>query len=330
MDLTIALAAALIGVGCAACPAAFWRRKPKAPPPWTGPLSTSEFAAFAELVLAELRARGVEGRIEDGYVTAESGELSGRYGLENLAQLCHQHDRREWKGIVHAHFAALGRAKRETKGTRTFEEAQPLLAVRLWPAEYMEQVPREQVTLRQDLAGTLTVLVYDLPDTIRQVRPEEAASWGKSLEELFALGLDNLRRKQRPQIRRAELPGGVRVTVFSGESFFVSSEVLRLDQFPGCVGRHGALVGVPTRHAMLAYPIDGPEVVKAMMLMAPVVLGICGQGPGSISPRVYWYHEGQFTDLPYIVKDRAPQFAPPAEFIELVRSLGKGKGEAAG
>ncbi len=318
-----ALGGLLLAAAYVICTAAFWRRKPKEPAPWTGPFSPAEYAAFVEVVRAELAALGAEGRLEDGYVTVESSEWRGRYGLENLAQLCRQHPRREWPGIVRAHLASLGRAQRAHAAgvARTFDEAAPLLALRLWPAEFLQQVPREHVLYREDLPGTVTVLVYDLPETIQQVRPEETTGWGKATDELFALGLDNVRRKPRPQIRRAELPGGVRLTVFSGNSFFVATEALRLAQFPGCTGRHGALVGVPTRHALLAYPIDGAQVVKAMLLLVPVILGIYGQGPGAVSPRLYWYHEGRFEDLPYILKDRQPQFAPPAEFIALIRSL---------
>lgn len=317
------LLAVLLAAAALLCSAAFWRRKPAEPAAWTGPFSPSEFAVFSDLVRAELRALGAESRIEGGYVFVDSGELTGRYGLENLAQLCRKEKWQSWPAIVKRHFATLSRAERERQatGARSFAEAARLLAVRLWPVEFVAQVGREHALFREDLPGTVSVLVYDLPETIQQVRPEESAGWGKSVEELFALGLDNLRRKPRPEIRRAELSEGMRVTVFSGNSFFVASEVLRLTQFPGCTGKHGALVGVPTRHALLAYPIDGAEVVKAMMLLAPLVVGICSQGPGAISPRLYWYHDGRFVDLPYIARDRKPEFAPPAEFIELVKGL---------
>ncbi len=328
MKRIVALAGMLLAAAGLTCTGAFWRRKPAQPAAWTGPFSPAQYAAFVEVVRAELRALGAEGRIEDGSASVETGEWQGRYGLENLAQLCARHERREWPEIVRAHFAALGRAQRahEAGEERSFAEAAPLLAVRLWPAEYLAQVPRDEVLYREELPGTVTVLVYDLPETVQQVRPAETSRWGKSVEELFALGLDNVRRKPRPQVRRAELPGGVRVTVLSGSSFFVASEALRLALFPGCIGRYGALVGVPTRHALVAYPIDGAEVVKAMLLMAPIVAGIYSQGPGAISPRLYWQHDGRFVDLPYIVRDGKPEFAPPAEFIALVRRLaGEGR-----
>jgi len=321
-DRVLALLALLLAFPAVAIVAlaAFWRRKPQRAPGWTGPFTPAAYPAFEHLVREELRRQGLEVEIDDGYATVPG--RPGKYGLENLAQACALRERAQWPQIIEAHFAALRRAEAEREalgGARTFEQAAPLLAVRLWPAEFVAQIGPGALVYREDLPGLVTVLVYDLPETIQQVRPEEAAAWGRPGEELFALGLDNLRRKPRPEIRRVAMEGERRVTVLSGTSFFVASECLRLDHFPGCVGRYGAVVGVPTRHIMLAYPVDDAAALEAAGLLVPIVYGMCQQGPGSLSARLYWCYQGRFAEVPYRVEGKTVHIAPPEGLQALVR-----------
>lgn len=302
---------------------AFWHRKPPEPGgEWTGPFKPGEWRAFVGLVREYFERRGQRIEVQDGYVVVGEDEGGGRYGLENVSQVCAGHDRREWPAIIARHFDALHRAEAQARpggAGRSFEEAKPLLALRLWPEAFLAQVGPEHAIYRQDLPGTLTVLVFDLPETVQQVQPAEAAGWGKSTDELFAVGLDNLRRKPRPQVQRAPLPDGTKVTVLSGSSFFVASEALRLDQFPGCTGRGGALVGVPTRHILVAYPVEDAGVLPAMQLLVPIIIGMFSKGPGSVSPRLYWYREGTFTDMPYTIEGTKVRLSPPDAFVEWLR-----------
>ncbi len=308
---------------------AFWRREAKeGEGGWTGPFKPGEYRTFVALVRDYLRSRRREIEVRDGYVVEVGGENDSRYGLENLAQVCSGHRTAEWPEIIARHFDMLLRAEAERRAgerERTFEEAKSLLALRLWPAEYLAQVGTEHVICREDLPGTVTVLVFDLPETVQQVQPEEAERWGRSTEELFALALDNQRRKPRPQIQRAALPDSTKVTVFSGNSFFVASEALRLEQFPGCTGRGGALVGVPTRHVLIAYPVEDMGVLRAMPLLVPIIVGMFAKGPGSVSPRLYWYHDKRFTDLPYTIDSKRVRMAPPQDFVEMLKGFAGGE-----
>jgi hypothetical protein len=314
------LAAALLGGAFV-----FWRRR-RATDDGDDPLSPDGYQVFVELVRGEFQSCGAAVAIDDGVAVVEEGELRGRYGLGNVAQLCRGRPRAEWPQLIAGHFGALRRALQESvaaEGGRSFEEAAPLLAVRLWPPEFIDQVGRDHVVWRDDLPGTATVLVFDLPETIRQVDPADVAAWGKAPEELFALAINNLRRMPRPEIRRQELAEGVRVTLFSGASSYVASEVLRLEHFPGCTGRHGALVAVPSRHVLLAYPVESAEAAKAMAMLVPIVAGLHERGPGSISARLYWYHDGRFIDLPYTMEGGRVRLYPPAEFLELMNELAR-------
>ncbi len=316
--------AALIAA-CILC--AFWRRPPapeEAPGAWTGPFSRSDYRRFADLVRAYFRAQGVEVTVEDGYVVVAGKKEADRYGLQNLAQLCHGMDPRGWPTAIAGHFDALREAEKGRQaqgGRRTFAEAAPLLAVRLWPAAVLSQIGSDHAIYREDLPGTLSMLVYDLPKSVENVRPEEAATWGKETAELFELGIENVARMSRPQVRRVELPDGQRATMLSGQSFFVATEALRLSRYPGCVGRHGALVSVPTRHILLCYAIEGAGTLKAVGQLIVASRAMCAEGPGSISDRLYWYHDGHYDVLPYNIEGKRVQLAPGPEFTAMLEQV---------
>jgi hypothetical protein len=46
-------------------------------------------------------------------------------------------------------------------------------------------------------------------------------------------------------------------------------------------------------------------------------------GPGSISPNIYWWREGELTLLPTRLSDDSAFFEPPEEFIDGLNRLHK-------
>ena len=181
--------------------------------------------------------------------------------------------------------------------------------------------PQAELIERTDLEGTTTVMVLDLPNTIRSLRPSEAEPWGKSPEELFAVGLRNVLEGEAPQYETIEAGEGLVLQTASGPSHFVADRVLDLESMPGAVGRHGSLVAIPHRHALIAYPIDGIDAVQAINILLPMALGMEQEGPGSITPNVYWYTVGRFVNLPYRIEGKSIQFMPPPDFTELLNQL---------
>lgn len=281
---------------------------------------------FEDLVKAHFRGRGAEFRLEDGLVVVQDEDgAKQQLGLMNLAQLCARSEPLEWRGIIEEHFRTLEKSHREQQVLEErvddFERIEELLAVRLWPREYLSELDGDKLIHREDLPGTLSALVFDLPSSIRNVTPEEAAGWGKDAEELFEIALDNVRENCIPDTMRQELAEGVEVTLFTDESFFVASHALLLDEHPECLGPFGALVGVPHRHVLLTFPIEDLRVLPAIQTLIPVIAGLERDGPGSISPRLYWYRDGEYLDLPYRVEEQTLNFSPPEEFVEMLNLL---------
>jgi hypothetical protein len=289
--------------------------------------TSEEYQHFLALVGQYFEREGIKARVEDSAVIVErpvKQVRQARYGLDNLARVCRQQDQSEWGTSIANHFNKVraGEAERNEldRKVHDFSQISDLLAVRLWPIDYLDEIGPDHLVYREDLEGVISVLVFHLPHSIRQVWPETAASWKKDSRELFEIGLENVRKKSIPEISRYESEDGVELILLSDESFLVTTHALLLDEHPDCIGADGALVGVPQRQALLCYPIDGSDVLKVIKPFTAMIDLLYRDGPGSISPNLYWYHDGRYTNLPFEMTDDEFTIKPPEAFVELLKS----------
>jgi hypothetical protein len=61
--------------------------------------------------------------------------------------------------------------------------------------------------------------------------------------------------------------------------------------------------------------------VQAVQTMLQVGMNAYQEGPGSLSPDLYWWHRGALTLLPSSIDRKGVQFFPPDAFVELLNSL---------
>lgn len=301
---------------------------PTTPPPdWATFFTGRQYAAFITLVTNHLQQQGAPFTVEDGLVRlGKEGDPEHRQlGLLNLAQKCHLQEERHWARTIADHFTTVERSQREgdalEERLQDFAKVSELLAVRLWPVSYRGQLDDDHLVFREDLPGVLSVLVYDLPSTIRNVSPQEMEAWGRTTDELFAIGLDNVREMCIPDVITKDVGDGVSLICLVDESYYVASHALLLEDHPDCIGVHGALIGIPHRHVMLSYPINDVGVVRAINRMIPLAFGLEKEGPGSITPNVYWHRDNTFTLLPYQISQKQIVFTPPEEFTALLNDL---------
>ena len=306
----------------------FWRSKtPPVPPAWANFFTPEQYEHFIECVAAHFHGQKRRFTLGDGVVYVEDRKPGGKHqlGLLNLAQMCANNEPKDWAEIVTDHFRTLEKSYSEQKVLEEriddFGRVAELLAVRLWPLEYLADLDRDKILHRQELPGTISALVFDLPSSIRNVTPEEVKSWGKSETELFRIGLANVMENCIPDVSEQDLGEGITLTLFSDESFFVASHALLLEEHPDCLGPFGTLVGIPHRHVMLAFPIQDLRVLQAIHMMIPIIAGMERDGPGSISPLLYWYKDGDYTNLPYRIDKNTLNFTPPEDFVEMLNLL---------
>lgn len=297
----------------------------KAIPAWASFFSPDEYREFLNLVEGQVALRWGRLNIDDGVVRLLEVDPPRQMGLLNLAQACHAREQREWSRVICGHFEALAATEAESADLAEriddFESIADQLAIRIFPEEYFGPDMLQRVVSRVDLEHTNTALVIDLPSCVKTVDRDDTAGWRRTASQLFSRALENVYKLNPVERSSQELGEGRSCHVFFGEHFYVASHVLLLDRYADCLGRHGALVGVPHRHSFFCFPINDLNVVTALQELIPVAHGMFRDGPGSITPCMYWYHDGQFLNLPYELDDRGIHFNPPPDFLALLNSL---------
>ena len=82
------------------------------------------------------------------------------------------------------------------------------------------------------------------------------------------------------------------------------------------------MFSVPHRHALLYAPLVDLGVVESINNLIAMGASLFQQGPGSISPALYWWRgPTSVTILPSQVDGNNVQFAPPDDFVQVLNSL---------
>jgi hypothetical protein len=282
-------------------------------------MGRDEADAFLAAVDAELTSRGVAHSMGEGQVSVERHGQSNDYGLTNLAQVCHQVGRGRWSEAIGQHFdnlfAATDADAELRERARDFEAVRTILKVRLYPGASLGGMEPSPPASWELAPGLTAAFVYDLPTTVTTANADQVAGWRRDHQELLAVALDNLRTDP------VETQAMGAVTAAVGDHFFAASHALLLgERLPAEAGGQ-AVFAVPHRHALLYAPMVDLGVVQAINQLIVSAVSMFQEGPGSISPGLYWWREGSVSLLPAQFDGRNVQFAPPDEFVQVLNRL---------
>ena len=294
-------------------------------PDWATFFSAAEYKAFVSELENYFKQLNVEYELGDGVVNVDENAFGfGKLGLTNVAQVCKQGNPKHYKSIITAHFDALIRSQQFEKTFNaiadTFEEVKKYIGVRLYDNDYVDKLGKE-LTLGKDFAGDIyAMIVFDFPDSIVNIQPSQILAWDKTVEELFAIGVENTRNSYPITISSVDF-GAFNCWFAQGEHFFTPNIILDLENRKELIGSKGALIGIPHRHAALIYSIETIEVIAAINALIPTIYGMNEEGPGSLSNQLFWYRDGVFTQLPYSIQAGEMKFTPPSNFVALLNEL---------
>lgn len=314
--------------------------EPSSPPPeWAAFFRTGErYERFESVVRSYFKGRGKRALIIDGQLRVGNAPGSPRdkaageqtFGLGNLAQVCAISPEAEWAATVALHFERMARSFDENSlpSAVPFEEARDRLGVRLW--DMPNQLLTDLAVWREEIPGLASVLFIDSPESITTVRREDAVKWGKSDDELFETALANLPTLAPLQRTSFELPEGHTLNEFLGESPFSCSFALLLDGADEVGGPHGFFFSVPSRHRVLTMAFLGIKSLHVLSNFMSLTQNLEREGPGSISARVYWRHEGVTLEVPYALDGDRLSVTPPGRLVEYLNELAEREGDEAG
>ena len=306
----------------------FFKRDASAPD-WADFFEGDDFQTFVALIEAELRRLQIPFELGAGTVRVEfEGQTPQLLGLQNLAQLCHREPRESWPVTIADHFQNVLRSQQEgaeiTALAADLARVRTLLKIRIYGGSPGGEA-MERMVCRPLAEGLIAALVYDLPSSVCSVDRDATAAWGLDDDALFDLALQNVGNEPAPSRRTVDLGGGAQLTAILGETFFTASQALCLQDFLDAPAPHGALVALPHRHCLLFHPIRDGKVIAAVNGIIPMAFGMFREGPGSISPSLYWWQAGRFTLLPSEMTEAHMTFTPPDAFVAVLEKLGSTK-----
>ncbi|MDL2284805.1 hypothetical protein LJC19_06665 [Oxalobacter sp. OttesenSCG-928-P03] len=310
----------------------FFRKKEKKPeiPEWASFFTQEEYTAFLAGVDQYFRDMAVTYTLEDGIIEVDPNEFRfSKLGLSNVAQLCKQDSPENYAKIITEHFTAMLRAlefdRAFDEDVADFEKVRQYLGVRLYNQEYMTYIGGLDdedgvVVERYEAEDVFAVLVFDLPDAIRNVSPSHVADWGISEDELFRIGIANIRENYPMNITQEDM-GEFNIWFVNNNHFFTANIIYELNDRPELIGSRGSLIGLPHRHSALIYPIEDLGVVAAIQGMVPALYSMNQEGPGPLTPNLFWYRDGVLTHLPHEVRDEKLHFLPPDSFMAMLGEM---------
>ncbi len=294
-------------------------------PAWASFFNDKEYLIFIKEIGKYFDKLSLSYKISDGFIQLDQNFIGvNQLGLLNVAQVCKQNEIKEYEEIIWEHFDALIRSNKFNNYFETiksdFDMVKTYLGVRLYNDDYYEQVGLEN-TIGTSLTDTIySTLVFDLPDSINNVKPEEAEKWGVDSNELINLGIKNTQQKYEWEITEEKI-GNFNIWFVQSEHFFAPNIIFDLANRKDLLSDKGILIAMPHRHVVIIYPIKTLEVVEAINILIPMVYGMNQEGPGSLTNQLYFYKNEEFTNLPYEIIDDKLQFYPPEKFVEVLNSL---------
>lgn len=296
-------------------------------PQWASFFNPAEYGAFISAIDSYFYSKNIPYQLGERMIAAGPNDYGfTNLGLANVAQICKQFAKTEYAEIIESHFGALIKTyqfdKEFKKIADHYDQIEQYIAVRLYPDDYFPEEARK-VSIQRHFSGDIfAALVFDLPDSIDSITTEYAEKWGKTLDELFETGIQNVRDKYPINISKQQFDDFF-IWLVAAEHFFTPNIVFDLQNHPELIGSKGLLIGLPHRHSAIIYPIEDIRVVQVFNALIPTVHGMNLEGPGSLSNNIFWFNNGEFLNLPYEIEEGTINFSPPEEFIELLNSLGE-------
>ncbi|QQO07721.1 hypothetical protein [Breznakiella homolactica] len=296
-------------------------------PEWASFADEEQYTAFMAAVENYLIDHGISYTLEGGFVNAEEDYFgSPRLGLQNMLQYCVQNPVETYMDMVKNQFDTTRENhlfnEEFKKIEDDFEKVKEYIGVRIYDSGYMANISGDAVLAREISENLFAMLIFDQPYSVSNIPPAKLEKWNKTADELFEFGIHNMRDHYPVPINEQDFEG-FRIWYASVGHFFVPNIIFDLKDRPELLGSKGALIGIPHRHAVIIYPIEDAEVLQAINVLLPTVYNMCVQGPGSISSSLYWYHDGELTELPCGVQDQSLAFYPPENFIQFIQTLDK-------
>ena len=222
---------------------------------------------------------------EGSFTWEVPGEDPAVVGIVSLAQICAVRADDAWPVLISEHFSNLFEP-----GSLLLRRGEaPTLTnmrIRIYPEDAVEGHDPADIVHRP-LSGLLAMLVKDSTTTTRTVARAELKAANLNEEQAWLAALENVANEAVTR-HRETLPDGASFDDLAGDSYYVATNLLLVDRLTG-LDSEGCIAAVPNRHRFLFHAIRSRARAQvAADALATVAVALFREGPGSISPHLYW------------------------------------------
>lgn len=281
------------------------RKDESGPDPYLTMLTVAQADRLRALARSTLADHGLETAVHPDHLVDADGR---EFGLWNLAASVAGDKERRWPGLVAQHLSRLLAAMDgpDALATMSAEQVEAAVFARLYDEGGLPD-PSRYAYADEVAPGVRVLLAVDLPDTVALLADEEVARFGGA-DALLAAGLRNLDRLE-PDHDSLRGPDGASFEVVTGDDVFTASLALRL---PDVVRRatgetdlsDGVLLCVPFRHQLAFSVVRDASAVPTLAAMVQLALDGHAEGAGPVSPWLYWWHAGSWSQVSRWDEDR--------------------------
>ncbi len=303
----------------------FKKKQPAANvPEWAAILTSKEYPLFINALDSYFTSKNITYTIGDGVVQVSENDFGfQQLGLSNIVQVCKQHGPKHYKEMVFGHFDSMVESHRFSKEFEQivddFNKVKQYVGVRLYDNQYIEHIGHKNVLGKAFAPGVYGMLIYDLPTSITNVQPDHLNKWELSLDEVYNIGIENISQNNPVNLVNQAI-GEINIMYGATDHFFAPNALFNIEK-NNLLGSKGSLIGIPHRHAVISYPIENMEAIQAVNSLIPIISGMYDEGPGSLSPNLFYYKNGSYTSIPYNIEEGKLQIMPPQEFVDLLEEL---------
>lgn len=258
------------------------------------------------LVRTAFAERGLEADVFADHLRDNQGRT---FGLWNVAANCHgaEGGEREWPAIVDDHLTRLLVAMDApdlVSQMGRLEEVARSVHVRLYESAGIPD--GGSYTYGVELVpGVVELLAVDFPESVAMMTDGDVERLGGRVP-LRRAGLANLARVEDLEHEVLRRPDGTRFDVVMSDSVYTSSLVVLLPELLERVlgsseAPYGVFVCMPFRHQVAVHVLRDASAVPTLQSMTGFAVDGFDEGAGALTPFVYWWHQGSWTQVSRLV-----------------------------
>lgn len=255
-------------------------------PDWAGHMSATDYQSFQNDLASVARRLGLAVNVdwEEGIAHLPEGMMMGLMNLSQTYRQVAPHERAdliaEW----------IRRTSTPPGSDLSPEDMRKAIRARVQP---------DDIVVHQDFKtwtypvcdGLIGMIAIDTPEAVITTSADKMEEAGLTQEEAWEIGLQNLRLEPF-EVESLTMPSGTTVRLYSGESVFVASHVLRMGEL---FGEQDAYIFLPTRHQMMVLLREEATSEDDLGRLAYTAGQWFDEGPGSISPACFAWKEGRLS-----------------------------------